>query len=398
MSTKKKPKTKSNRPFYRRQWGANEARYRTRLLHHFEKLAVLKPSFWWHQLRIWQKILAILIAIIMFFTGVMYGIARWYIYTHQNQPIQLGATFIPEYARYYGLDPQDTLHALIYDAGLRHIRLVSYWNDIEPTKGNFNFDELDWQFKMAEASKTKVSLALGLRQPRWPECHMPDWAAQTPKDQWSQDLKVAMGKVIERYKDSPALESYQLENEYFLKVFGICPDFTRERLVDEYNFVKQADPNHPVVVSRSNNAIGIPIYAPKPDISGVSVYKRVWDKTLTRRYYEFPFPAWFYAFLAGAGKIVNGNDMIIHELQAEPWLPEGYNMLTAPVSEQDKSLSPERLKDRIDFAEATGLKTIDLWGAEWWYWRKTTGHDDRLWNVVKDAVKKNQNANTYREL
>jgi hypothetical protein len=32
------------------------------------------------------------------------------------------------------------------------------------------------------------------------------------------------------------------------------------------------------------------------------------------------------------------------------------------------------------------MKTIDLWGAEWWYWLKVKKNDPGVWNVVKEAV------------
>ena len=398
MPRKKPSKTSSKKralPFYRRHWGRTEARNRTRLLHHLERLRLERPRFWWRERSIGQKILTVFIALVVATVGTMYGIARWYIAAHANQPLQLGTTFVPGYARYYGLDPQEVYRALIYDMGMRHFRVVSYWDKMEIKQGEYDFSELDWQFKIAEDTNTKLSLALGLRQPRWPECHMPSWAAYEAEEVWAPQLKAFMGKVIERYKNSPALESYQLENEYFLKAFGKCNNFNRQRLIDEFNFVKAADPNHPVIISRSNNAVGLPIGQPRPDEFGVSVYKRVWDKTLTKRYFEYPFPAWFYGFLAGAGQIVTGRNMIIHELQAEPWLPVGYDMATAPVSEQDKSMNAQRLRDRIEYGKATGMRTIDLWGAEWWYWRMVRLHDPSLWNVVKDQIQDIQNTNAY---
>lgn len=391
--SKKKPKAK---PFYRNQWGTNEKRQRSRLLHHLEKLRFEKPRYWFKERRLWQKIGIILVVFMMIWTAGMYGIARWYIASHSNEQLQLGTTFIPSYAEYYGLDPQDTLHALIYDMGMRHFRLVSYWEDIEKTPGQYDFSQLDWQFKMAEATNSKVSLAIGLRQPRWPECHMPTWAMSEPKVEWQPQLQIFMGKVIDRYKNSPALQTYQLENEFFLKAFGQCTDFDRDRLVSEFNFAKQRDPSHPIIISRSNNALGLPIGQPTPDQFGVSVYKRVWDKNITHRYFEYPFPAWFYAFLAGAGQILTGKDMIIHELQAEAWLPEGYDMPTAPISEQNKSLDAKRLHDRIEFGKGTGMKTIDLWGAEWWYWRKTKLHDSSLWDTVKQEIQDTQITNAYK--
>lgn len=36
----------------------------------------------------------------------MYIIARWYIVTNQDKPLSLGTTFVPNYARYLGVDPK----------------------------------------------------------------------------------------------------------------------------------------------------------------------------------------------------------------------------------------------------------------------------------------------------
>lgn len=336
----------------------------------------------------WHRLGLGLLALLILWVGGLYGIAQWYIAKHADEPLRMGVTFIPRYARFYELDPQETLQAIIDDLHPQHFRLVSYWDDIEAIPGVYNFEELDWQFQKVQASGAKVSLAIGLRQPRWPECHMPLWAAGMDKSEWYPHLKTFMSKVIERYKDHPALESYQLENEFFMTVFGICPDHSRERLVDEYTYVKTLDTDTPVIVSRSNNWVGIPYNEPRADQFAISVYKRVWDKTITKRYFEYPLPAWFYATLAGAGELVTGRDMIVHELQAESWLPEGFDMRTSSLEEQNKSLNAERLKDRFEYGRATGMRTIDLWGVEWWYWRMVKRGDPSLWNVAKEEFSK----------
>ncbi len=373
-----------------REYGLKERRLRARLLHH---LRFERPRYWWKERRLLQKILLLITAAVVLWTSGMYAIARWYIARHDEQPLNWGATFIADYARSFDLNPQATMQALIDDMGLRRFRLVSYWDHIESEPGVYNFSELDWQFAKAEASNSKVSLAVGLRQPRWPECHMPAWALFEPKDQWYPQLTRFMTAVVDRYKHSPALDSYQLENEYFLRVFGECPDFSRQRLVEEFNLVKKLDPAHPVMVSRSNNAVGLPVGQPRPDFFGVSVYKRVWDKTITKRYIEYPFPAWFYGFLAGAGELLTGKDMIIHEMQAEPWPPTSINQ--ASLAEQDKSLNASRLEDRLEYARATGMRTIDLWGAEWWYWRKVRFNDPTIWDTVKREIQADQFPNRY---
>lgn len=325
--------------------------------------------------------------------GVMYGISRWYMAKHANEPLVYGATFIPRYAKSFGLEPREVLHEVIDDLGVKRLRFVSYWNEHEKVPGEYNFDELDWQFEVANKSNAKVTLAIGLRQPRWPECHMPGWAEEMPKEEWSRHLNTYITKVVERYKDNPALESYQLENEYFLSVFGDCPDHSKERLVNEFNLVKSLDSSKPLIVTRSNNAVpSWPIGEPRSDINGASIYKRVWDATVTKRYFEYPVPAWFYGFLAGGAELTTNRNTFIHELQTEAWLPPGKRMNDlATIPEQNKSLSPNQLRNRMLYAEATGAKTIDLWGVEWWYWRKEAANDPSLWQTAKEVIADSKN-------
>ena len=51
-----------------------------------------------------------------------------------------------------------------------------------------------------------------------------------------------------------------------------------------------------------------------------------------------------------------------------------------------KSMNANILQKRIKYGEDTGMRTIDLWGAEWWYWMKVDKHDSSDWNVVQQAV------------
>jgi hypothetical protein len=322
----------------------------------------------------------------------MYGIARWYIHSENSKPLVLGTSFIPAYAESLGLNAKDTMDALINDAHVRHFRLVSYWDQLQPTEGAYDFSVLDWQFKKAEAAHAKISLSVGLRQPRWPECHPPMWAKGMQTAEWEGKLYAFMTATVNRYKNSPALDSYQVENEYFLQGFGECKDFdknvfSRDRLVHEAALVKKLDPKHTIIIARSNNALGVPLGQPTPDEFGISIYKRVWDANLTKRYLEYPFPAWFYAFVAGSQKIVTGKDMVIHELQAEAWPPHGDPIVSTPLAEQNKSFNANMFKTRVEFGKATGMREIYLWGAEYWYYRLIKLHDPSLWNVAKDSFK-----------
>lgn len=342
----------------------------------------------WPRRRWSRHLLTIFLALIAITLGTMFGIGTWYSHSEASKPLRLGATFVPDYAQSLGVDPQQTMDGLL-GIGVKHFRLVSYWSDMEQTPGQYDFSQLDWQFQKAEAAHAKVLLVVGLRQPRWPECHMPDWAAKEPRSQWQPQLEKFMTAVVERYKNSPSLEAYQVENEYFLQTFGYCTDFSRDRLITEDNLVKRLDPKHPIVIARSNNALGFPIGQPQPDKFSISVYRRVWDLGVTHRYLEYPFPAWFYGFLAGTQKIFLHTDMIIGELQAEPWPPHGQTIPQTSLSEQNKSLNPARFQARFQFGKNTGMKGIYLWGGEYWYYRWQVLHDPSVWHVAQQEFQQN---------
>ncbi len=339
---------------------------------------------WVKSRKTWQKVILAAVFGFALFLMSLYVSSLIYRFKHRNEPITYGVTFIHNYAKYFGLNPRETMLALRDDLGFKRFRLVSYWSDIEKTKGEYDFSELDWQFDQVEAVNGDVTLAIGLRQPRWPECHLPEWAKGKTMDETYPKLSEFIAAVVDRYKDRAALDSYQLENEYFLKVFGECKDFSRERLQKEFDLVKSIDSNTPVILSLANNYFGVPTGDPRPDQFGVSVYKRVYDYTVTKSYFEYPFTPWYYSGRAGFTELLTGKQSMLHELQAEPWAP--VPLIEASIEEQSKSMDAKRLKERIEYGEATGFKEIDLWGGEWWYWRKVKLNDPSLWDTIKSEI------------
>src|SRR5487761_1859232 len=165
---------------------------------------------------------------------------------HAGDRIQYGVSFSIKYANELGVDWQQNFLGLINDLGVRRFRLMSYWDLIEPARGQFDFKDLDWQFRQAEAHGAKISLAVGLRQPRYPECHWPDWARGLDTAAQHQELLKFEQAVVEHYRGSPALEDYQLENEVSNNAFGVCPAYDKGFLATEYGQIKSLDPAHPV--------------------------------------------------------------------------------------------------------------------------------------------------------
>ena len=79
--------------------------------------------------------------------------------------------------------------------------------------------------------------------------------------------------------------------------------------------------------------------------------------------------------------------VIVGELQAEAWPPNGQSIPETSLVEQNKSLDASRLKDRFNYGKATGMKNIILWGGEYWYYREKILNDPSLWNVAKEEYK-----------
>jgi len=71
--------------------------------------------------------------------------------------------------------------------------------------------------------------------------------------------------------------------------------------------------------------------------------KRVWDTTITHRYFEYPIPAWYYGFLAGVEEIVTGRNTIIHELASRAVATNGI-WLAHLKAEQAKSIESNYLE------------------------------------------------------
>jgi len=307
-----------------------------------------------------------------------------FVFTQIQNP-NYGVSFSIKQARNLGLDWQANFLALVDDLHFKNLRLMSYWDESEPIRGQLNFTDLDWQMDQAAMRGVKVSLAVGLRQPRWPECHEPVWATKLNGNAWKQALYAYMQIVVDRYKNNPALASWQLENEGENNWFGTCDPPDRQRLNEEFNFMKQWDPDHPIEMSLSDEH-GLPINPPVPDAYGFSVYRIVWnDKFPPNGYIYYPTPIWYHRLRAAVIQLMQHRPTFIHELQMEPWGPEDFKNLS--IAEQNQSMSAAQIHQNFIFARQLGMKDIYVWGGEFWYWRKVNG-DPSIWNAVKTELTK----------
>jgi hypothetical protein len=235
---------------------------------------------------------------------------------------------------------------------------------------------------MIERAGGIVTLCLGARQPRWPENHWPDWAWEASKIERTAALMKYIETVVNRYKSRACIVSYQLENEALLANFGRRPEVDRARLRAEFALVKKLDPVRPVIMTTSTSW-GIPLRRPIPDIVGFSYYQIVYNKKKARYTTAFHTPL-LHRFRALLIRLTTGKPVFIHELQLEPWGPKIiWNMSSG---QQDESMGPAQIQKNIRLARAVRRYPIDIWGAEWWYWRTVTGKDPKTWEALKRAL------------
>jgi hypothetical protein len=296
-------------------------------------------------------------------------------------PKRYGISFSVKQCRAFQIDSAATLDWLLQQ-GWRRFRLMSYWDECERSPGAYDFTELDRQIAQIAAVGGEVTLCLGARQPRWPENHWPDWAWKASKPARTTALLNYVETVVERYKSQSCIVSYQLENEALLKSFGRRPEVDRERLRQEFALVKRLDPTRPVIMSTSNSW-GLPLRRPIPDIVGFSYYHVIWNRRLGR-YTSAGQSAYAHIVRAWLIRLIWRRPSFIHELQCEPWAPKA--IWEVSTAEQDKSMGIGHIKRSFARAHKTGLAPIDIWGAEWWYWRHVHG-DDTIWQAVRDQLK-----------
>jgi len=301
----------------------------------------------------------------------------WLAQKPKPESIQYGMSFNALYADELGLDVKTVYDAFLHDLGVRHLRLAAHWPLVEPEPGVYDFSDLDYQVEEAEKVGAEIIMSVGKRLPRWPECHVPEWAKElNVADQQSEVLDL-IEKVVVRYKDSPAITYWQVENEPFLEVFAFehCGELNKPFLEEEIKLVKELDGTRPVLVTDSGN-LGTWYGAyRRGDAFGTSVYVHFWTPELGQ--FRTVLPPWFYRVKENLISLIFGDkETILIELSAEPWLIEP--VIDVDIETQYTRMDINKFNDILDYAEKTRYEKQYLWGGEWWYWLNEQGHPE-MW-------------------
>ncbi len=291
--------------------------------------------------------------------------------------IQYGISYNEPYALELGLDPEEVFDAFVGELGVRDFRLSAHWTIVEPKKDIFDFSHMDRNIGKVEEVDGRVIFGVGRRLPRWPECHVPLWAQNLSWDEQKLEILEYIEATVNRYKDSPVITHWQIENEPYLEVFAYdhCGELDEDFLEEEIALVRKLDPTRPILVTDSGNLGTWSGAYKRGDAFGTSVYVYFWNPELGQ--FKTVLPPWFYRAKENVMELIYGDkETFLIELSLEPWLLEP--VAEVPIDVQYSRMDIEKFEDIIEYAEKTRFEKQYLWGGEWWFWLKDKGHPE-MW-------------------
>jgi Cellulase (glycosyl hydrolase family 5) len=322
----------------------------------------------------WRYVLYVIGVFVVLLVAVAFLLS----YKPVPERVTYGMSFTVSYAEELGLDWRKVYDALLDDLGVRHLRLSAHWTRVESEPDTYSFAELDYQIERAEAVGAEVVLAVGRRLPRWPECHVPSWATSLEAEAYRTALLSYVTAVVERYKDSPAVVMWQVENEPFLRMFAFehCGELDVDLLDAEIALVRSLDPQRPVLVTDSGNLGTWRGAYSRGDVFGTSVYVHFWNPELGQ--FRTVLPPAAYRVKERLLRLWYGfKPTVLIELSAEPWLITP--VIDTPLSVQFSRMDVHKFNDILSYARATRYDRQYLWGGEWWYWLKTVHDHEEMW-------------------
>ncbi|MEO8065760.1 MAG: hypothetical protein ABI643_02800 [Candidatus Doudnabacteria bacterium] len=296
--------------------------------------------------------------------------------------VEWGITFSYQEAQGLGFNPRQTFLEVLSDLKPKKLRLMTYWKDLERTRGSYDFSNIDWQLEQAKLNNIGVLLVLGRKQPRWPECSEPDWVKKLPGQEQDQALLDFVRASTVHFKTFDVIKEWQVENEPFFNFGPDCPVSSEDQLLDEIDIVKQIDSRPIVVTDSGERGSWLKSAGIGADILGATLYRVSFDPKYGG-YYKYPIPAVFYRIKAGFLQTFRKtSDVWDVELQMEPWFTGG--AFNTSLDIQRSLMNPKVFADNVQYAKATQLSRHYLWGVEWWYWMAKKNNDWGMWNAAKD--------------
>ncbi|MBL7158319.1 MAG: beta-galactosidase [Candidatus Omnitrophica bacterium] len=322
----------------------------------------------------------------------------------------VGTTFSKKQCEYMEEDWKET-YSEVLEMGFGIIRLSAYWDEIQAEEGLYDFKVLDYQIRKAKEKGIPIVLCVGMKVPRWPEYFIPEWVLRNMKiapwdnvaksDYLREKTLAFIKETVLRYADEDSIKYWQVENEPLDRVgthgWWIGSDFLEEevRLVRELDDAKRLIivtlSTHPNKVLSFLNRLTTPTYQlkkaiPLADIIGLNVYP-----TIGQKIWKFDL-----VFKTNPNERINfikkitdrvrrsGKEVWITELQAEPWDP---GILVHMKESPSLTASPGALLESFNEVRFLGIKTVLIWGVEYWIYREKRYKDSSWLNAVRSILR-----------
>jgi hypothetical protein len=329
-------------------------------------------------------------------------------------PVQVGTSFSPQRAAYLGLDYK-TAFKRLEALHFRVIRLTTYWDQVDRE----GYGQLDWMISEARKSHQPIALTVGMKALGWPEFFIPESVMPINGFRQGQDVAsdssfrdAALSFVTDtvlRYRDSPSLVAWQVENEPFNRAGPRRLWIDAEFLRDEIARVRQLDGHHrPVIVNAfshfnlvfdqasarqgfdfrqwlgfdadSAERDGLSVLG-RGDVLGLDVYTAIGYQFLGHDHMSHADGDW-------PDRLARVRDLAhkqakqawITEVQAEPWESSDLNYA------DPKSTSPQAIRGIFENLKDAGFTTVLFWGSEYWLWRADQG-DARWVDAIKGILR-----------
>ncbi len=302
-----------------------------------------------------------------------------------------GFSFSPLASEQAHRDPGEDLARLLDTTHPDVVRLPVYWDFVQPTPDDLDFSSVDELLEViavhnqSSSIETRAVLTIGARNFLFPELHQPEWAGGREQPnidavQSGAAYRRYFESSITRYRSSPLLYAWQVENEPFDKVVNSYTGYDvieGARVAWEVGEVHRLDPGRKVVIT-SFNALNstfdaVQVFTPRLLflIGGASGHPgealAAGDAFGLDVYLDGPYIPWrdftpialrstwkqqsiaFWADRAHAA----GKEMWLTEVQAQPW-------------GADRTFTPADLSaSAIDYRQEP-LDVALLWGVETW--------------------------------
>lgn len=301
-----------------------------------------------------------------------------------------GFSFSPLTSENAERDPAQDLKLLLDTTNPDLVRLPIYWEVVAPAPDQLDFSSVDSllavvaQHNHTSRNTTRVVLTVGARNFLYPELHEPLWAGPRQQPELGQVQSGAAYRAyfdtsIRRYRSSPLLYGWQVENEpldYVGNALTGADQITPSQLAWEIDEVHHLDPAHEAMITTYNgmnvtidmlqlwapqvlahfgpnghpagaldlgDALGLDLYVDGPNIA----LRRLTSIDLREQWKQQAIAFW--ADRAHS----QGKELWLAEMQAQPW---GDSSTFSPA---------DLIESAVDYRQEP-LQVVLMWGVDTW--------------------------------